>query len=102
MSDRAATVVEVEAWIAHLVPRFLANRAREVVELREAIAARDFEGIRRLGHNLRGAAPSYGFTELAQVGERIEAAAADRSVESAAVCVEALDRYLDHVKIVFR
>jgi len=99
MSDRPGTVVEVEAWIAHLVPRFLENRARDIVELRQAIAERDFAVIGRLGHNLKGVAGGYGFTELAQIGERLEAAGADRSIEPAAVAGDALERYVERVTV---
>ena len=102
MSDEAPIVVEIEAWLAHLVPRFLANRARDVAELRAAIAVRDFELIRLLGHNLKGVAGGYGFTELGEVGERLETAAADHSVEAAASCGEALATYVKRVKVVYR
>ncbi len=102
MSDEAPIVVHIEAWIAHLVPRFLENRARDVTELRLAIAERNFEVIWQLGHNLRGAAAGYGFNDLTEVGERLEAAADERNVDSAAASTEALASYVSRVRIVAR
>lgn len=102
MSDEAPIVVEIEAWVAHLVPRFLENRAKDVTDLRAAIADRDFDLIRELGHNLKGAAGGYGFTDLGELGVRLEAAAADRSLDSAAACADALATYVKRVKVVYR
>jgi HPt (histidine-containing phosphotransfer) domain-containing protein len=102
VSDAGPIVVEVEDWVAHLVPRFLENRARDVVELRLAIAERNFEIIRRLGHNLRGAAAGYGFDDLTEVGEELEAAAAERNADSAAASTERLASYVTRVRVVTR
>lgn len=102
MSDEAPIVVTIEAWVAHLVPRFLENRARDVADLRAAIADLDFDLIWRLGHDLKGAAGGYGFTELGELGERLEAAAAARRLDSAAACADALATYVKRVKVVYR
>ncbi len=94
--------VEVEAWLAPLVPRFLANRLDDGERLRRAIAARDFAAIRVLGHNLRGAAGGYGFAGLGAIGERLEAAAAAQDAGAAAACADELAAYVRTVKVVYR
>src|SRR5262249_17704881 len=95
-------VVEIEAWLAHLIPQFLANRLDEVKRLREAVEARDFEGIRRIGHNLRGAAGGYGFMELEKLGARLEAAGRGEDDEEARACAEEIERRVRTVKVVYR
>lgn len=61
--------------VADLVPAFLARRADDVVALRAALAASDFEPVRVIGHRLAGSAPGYGFPEIGKLGRDIESAA---------------------------
>jgi HPt (histidine-containing phosphotransfer) domain-containing protein len=69
--------------IAALVPRFIARRQRDAAAVRACLENGDFESIVRIGHNLRGNGPSYGFPEVADLGERMEAAA--RSMDAGGV-----------------
>lgn len=48
------------------------RRKSDLVRLREAFAANDVEPFRTLGHQLRGNASTYGFDELAVLGEKME------------------------------
>ena len=102
MSADNGDVVEVEAWLAHLVPRFLANRLKDVVLLGAAVRTHDLEAIRVIGHNLRGGAGSYGFAALAALGARLEAAAEAGSLDLAAQCADELERYARTVKVIYR
>jgi HPt (histidine-containing phosphotransfer) domain-containing protein len=102
MSADTGDVVEVEAWLVHLVPRFLANRLKDVVLLGAAVRTRDLEAIRVIGHNLKGGAGGYGFPALAVIGARLEAAAEAGSFDLAAECADELDRYVRTVKVVYR
>ena len=58
-----------------LLPRFVSRRASDVATLRSAVQCGDLATIFRIGHNLRGSSQSYGFPELALLGEALEAAA---------------------------
>lgn len=58
-----------------LLSRFRERRRRDVVDLRAALECGDFETIARLGHNMSGNGVSYGFPEISEIGERLEAAA---------------------------
>jgi HPt (histidine-containing phosphotransfer) domain-containing protein len=64
-----------------LRPRFLVHRERDAATIRGCLADGDFETIARLGHNMRGNGPSYGFDELAEIGERLEDAANGKSAD---------------------
>lgn len=64
---------------AALLPRFLGHRVRDLETVREALEHRDFEPISRIGHNMRGNGVSYGFPEISDIGQRLEAAAKARS-----------------------
>jgi HPt (histidine-containing phosphotransfer) domain-containing protein len=98
----AARIVEVEAWLAHLIPQFLANRHKDAMLLRRAIDDGDFDTIRVLGHNLRGTAGAYGFAALEDLGLRLEVAAATCDVGTAAACCDELVAYMRAVTVVYR
>lgn len=55
-----------------LVDTFLRRRNEDVQRIREALAAKSFDDVARIGHNLRGNGASYGFAELSVIGEAIE------------------------------
>ncbi len=68
-------VISVESDMADLVPLFLNQRRLDQAAVAAAIAARDFEAVRRIGHAMAGAGTSYGFAALSLLGERLGQAA---------------------------
>jgi len=75
-----------------LEAKFIAHRENDVAIILGSLEEDDFETVARVGHNLRGNGPSYGFPELAVVGEALERAAQARDVDrvrAAAAQVEA-------------
>ena len=73
--------VKVAKDLEDLIPVFMANRRKELENLRAALAASDFEQLRQLGHRMRGVGNSYGFERVSSLGKEIEdgARSADRS-----------------------
>jgi CheY-like chemotaxis protein len=65
--------------VAALLPRYLLHRQEDGVALRGAMECEDYERMARIGHNMRGNGVSFGLPELSAIGERIEAAALERS-----------------------
>ena len=68
-------IIEVDSDLADLMPKFLANRQRELLQIEEAIDRADNEALRIIGHNMKGVGGGYGFSEITELGKRIEAAA---------------------------
>jgi HPt (histidine-containing phosphotransfer) domain-containing protein len=77
-----------------LLPRYLEHRARDVAALRHALDVEDFPSVGRIGHNLRGNGRSYGFPELAAIGEGLEAAARAKNAARIREQLESLDAWL--------
>jgi len=78
--------------VAELVPRYLASKPKQIEEARVSLAAKDFETIRRFGHNLRGTGPGYGFPSIETLGREIEKAAAECDETRISRQLEALHR----------
>ena len=93
--------VRVTGELRTLIPRFLANREADVLQLEKALKQRDFEVLRRIGHILKGAGGGYGFADISTIGDAIERAAKSGEFETLEREVGALKRYLECVHIVF-
>lgn len=65
----------VDEALAALVPKYLASKPQQIEEARAALAANNFEPIRRFGHNLKGTGRGYGFPPIEDMGKEIEKAA---------------------------
>jgi HPt (histidine-containing phosphotransfer) domain-containing protein len=83
--------------IQELVPSFLANRKREVEMTRTALASRDFAALRRMGHNLKGTGPIYGFPCLGKLGAQIETAARESDAQLLHQLFDELERRLSEL-----
>lgn len=92
-------VVKVDPLVAPLVPEYLRNREKDLPRLQEALAAQDFATLRRLGHNMRGAAGAYGLPPLSEIGARIEDAAQARDAGPIGAALDDLRLFLQTVKL---
>jgi signal transduction histidine kinase/HPt (histidine-containing phosphotransfer) domain-containing protein len=79
---------EIEA----LVPQYLEGRVQDLQSLADALAERDYETIRIIGHNLKGTGGAYGFPELTAAGELIESAAKSRDDDAIRLSLSDIER----------
>lgn len=82
------------------MPRFLANRQKDLEELRTAAGRADFESARRIGHMLKGAGGGYGLDEITRLGDEIERRAGARDTAVWTVVGELAD-YLETLDVVY-
>jgi HPt (histidine-containing phosphotransfer) domain-containing protein len=82
MSNRERSLVAELPSARRLLQSYVDHRRRDVAVLFGCADAGDFETVARIGHAMRGSAPSYGFPELAALGEWLETAAAARSADA--------------------
>lgn len=99
MAESDKLVITVDAQIAALVPRFLANRAADVDRIRTALGAGDFETIRAAAHGMKGSGGGYGFPEISRLGAAMEEGARQRDAVALGTLVASLESYLTRVEI---
>ena len=97
MSDKH--IITVDAQIATLVPRFLANRAADVGKIRTALARADFETVRVAAHGMKGAGGGYGFPEISRLGAAMEEGAWRRDAAAISALVASLEEYLGRIEL---
>jgi len=103
MSDKPN--LSMDAQLAALVPRYLANRAADVGRMRAALAGGDFEAIRVAAHGMKGSGGGYGFPEISRLGaameegaRRCDAAAIVELVASLEACLARIETGRDYGK----
>ncbi|MGH7925852.1 MAG: Hpt domain-containing protein [Candidatus Binatus sp.] len=100
MPDRV--IVEVDEDLSDLIPGFLTHKRADVAEIFEAVARRDYAGIGRVAHRIKGEGGSYGFESMTEMGRSLEHAAAVRDSSAVTTLAHQLLNYMDRLEIVFQ
>ena len=93
--------VSVDASFAPLIPKFLANRVKEISTMNAALAAQDFETVRKIAHGAKGAGGTYGFTAVTAMATAIESAAKQGMSTTIEEELKRLSAYLGGVEVIF-
>jgi len=100
MESTARIVIDVpEDLPRELVSQFLASSREDLARLQAALAAKDYDQARRLGHQLKGNGSPYGFADITLLGSAIEQAAAAGGAIELASQIQLLETYLSRVEI---
>ncbi|MDH4302079.1 MAG: Hpt domain-containing protein [Nitrospira sp.] len=94
-------LVHVDASFEPLIPKFLTNRKKEVVTMREALTTQDFETVRKVAHGMKGAGGSYGFDRITDMAAVVEQAAKAGDASTIEGHLPQLGSYLDRIKVVY-
>ena len=94
-------VVHVESDFQTLLPKFMTNRKKEVVTMREAVAQQDVETVRKVAHGMKGAGGSYGFDRVTEMAAIIEQTAKTGVLVGIEAELDRLAIYLEQVHVVF-
>lgn len=97
-----ALTVSIEKDLEVLVQRFLARKREDLGSARIALAAGDYETIRRIGHDLKGAGEGFGFPELSAFGAALEGAAIARNERALGEQLAAVEQFLSRLRVTFR
>jgi CheY-like chemotaxis protein/HPt (histidine-containing phosphotransfer) domain-containing protein len=96
--DSAEPLLQVEPFMADLVPEYVREKRRQVRDLRRLLETGDLDGVRRVAHDLKGTGAAYGIPDVTRLGRALESASRRSDVPGAAVIVEELDALLVRVQ----
>ena len=98
MSDKI--IITPDPDLLDLIPNYLKNRQVDIVELKKAFEARDFQHIRSIGHSIKGSGAGYGFAGLTDIGSALEAAAKGGDGQAVQNSITEMEAYLADVQVV--
>lgn len=98
----AKIIVTIDADLEDLIPDYLENRRQDCQAVLRGLEKGDYEGIRVLGHTMKGTGGGYGFDAITEMGKALEEAAKQQDTEATRLVVSQLEHYLQAIEIVYR
>jgi HPt (histidine-containing phosphotransfer) domain-containing protein len=77
-----------DADLVELIDEFAAGLEEEVKTMRKVLEGGDYDGLRRLAHQMKGAGGSYGYPMLTETAKILENAAKSRDVEAGTTALD--------------
>lgn len=102
MTNTNKTKKIIDSDLKDIMPSFLQNRAKDLVNISQALGSKDFKTIQVIGHKLAGNAGSYGLADLGEIGAKIEMAAIKNDSEDLKRLYSEYKSYMDNLEIEFK
>jgi CheY-like chemotaxis protein len=93
--------VVAKEGLGDLIPEYLENCTKSLVDLAHAVARKDFETVRAIGHGMKGCGAGYGFAAITDLGRNIEHAAAGNDTEAVSLQICRLGTYLENLEVIY-
>ncbi len=94
-------VVHIDRSFEPLMPRFMKNRKKEVVTMRQALTGQDFETVRSIAHGMKGVGGSYGLDRVTELASAIEQTAKSADATNITQQLDVLEGYLNVIQIAY-
>ena len=94
-------IVHVDADLEDLLPACLQDWEEEVRAMREALEKKNYETIRKLGHDMKGIGGSCGLDVITDMGSGLAESAKAMDHELIHKNLDTLSDYLERVEIVY-
>lgn len=96
---RQKNVVHIEPDLQELVPGYLKHRQEEIELLLNLLSKKDWDGLGRIAHKLKGNAGGYGFEGLGKIAEILEAGVKNQSEIEVKTAIQDIRDYLSNLEI---
>lgn len=94
-------IIQADPDTQDLVPGYLEKRQQDIVILKEALSAQNYELIQDLGHRMKGTGEGYGFEGITRFGAAIENGAKSKNNVLIEKGIEDLVDYLERVEVIY-
>jgi HPt (histidine-containing phosphotransfer) domain-containing protein len=99
--ERKDGLIEVAGEGAQwLAAAYLERRKEQIVTLRRALDARDFEALWIAGHRMHGSGAPHGVPRISELGAALEISAFQRDIPRIAADIDRLESFLRQVEVV--
>lgn len=99
--DNKKIVATVDADLEDLIPEYLENRQKDILQINVDLEKNDFENIRILGHSMKGSGGGYGFDKITEIGAMIEQSAQSRNSGEIKKQIEELSSFLEKIEVIY-
>lgn len=92
-------IAKIDIDLKHIIPGFLERKQNDISRLTELLNNKDIDGLKAIGHELKGACGSYGFTNLATVAKNIEMQAKGSDLAAIEKSVNEFKEILENMEV---
>ncbi|MCK5884657.1 MAG: Hpt domain-containing protein [Bacteriovoracaceae bacterium] len=91
--------VMADAMLESIMHVFQKTIAEDIIRIKVAIDASDFEDLKAVGHKIKGNAGGYGFDQLGEFAKSLEIGAKESDLPKIQEAYDSMVEYLDNVEI---
>lgn len=91
----------IDSRYQKLIPRYLENRSKDILNMKQYLIENKYEEIHQIGHELKGSGGMYGFDEISIIGKEIEDISLLKDKEKIEININKLENYLSNLNIVY-
>ncbi len=92
-------IVTIDADLEEIVPGFLENRKKDLIQIEEHIQSSSWSHIESIAHKLAGNAGSYGFNDLGEIGAALEEACQSNDINAIKDYCNQYKEYMDSLQV---
>lgn len=78
--------------------RYIERRQKDIESLRQALSSRSLDEFARIGHQLKGNAASFGYTDLEKIAVQLEQAGIKRDAHEASRQLEVFEEWYSKIR----
>lgn len=94
--------IEIDEDLEDIVPGFLENRKKDLVELQKFLNNKDLSEIEKIGHKVSGSSGGYGFHDLGLIAKEMEKLAMENTIDGIGELIEKFESYITNVKVKYK
>lgn len=94
-------MIRIDKDLEEIMPMFLDNRRKDLIQLSEALSIKDFKIIETIAHKLAGNAGSYGLSHLSELGTKLEVAAMQQKEDDMINLITEYQQFMNTLQITF-
>jgi len=89
-------VIEIPEGFETISRKYIQKHLESIAQIRTCLADRSMDELRKMGHNIKGTAASYGFPDLTALGAAIESAAKASDLQQMEANITRMEHYIQY------
>lgn len=81
-----------------IIPAYLERRKEDTQQLNELMSKRDFSGIMKIAHKLKGNGASFGFDHITELGDKMNQAAKSENTEETRKIIQEFENEIQQIR----
>lgn len=81
-----------------IIPAYLERRKEDMAQLNDLMSKKDFAGIMKIAHKLKGNGASFGFDHITELGDKMNQAAKSENTEEVRKIIQDFENEIQQIR----